>query len=442
MTAVKADQTVGRALAERAAAVIPGGVNSSTRSLGAPFALASAEGAYVTDADGNRYLDYHAAFGAILLGHLHPEVEQAVADAKAIDITGFGVSELEVQLAEAVVAAIPSVEQTITVTTGSEAVAYALRIARAITDRRFVVKVQGGFHGWSDSMARNVISAPEKAYGWDPLSAGILPEPLEATLIADYNDLSTVEALFAAHPEQIAAVIVEPIPHNVGALLPNDGFLQSLRDLTRREGSLLIFDEVITGFRHSLGGYQQVCGVMPDLTTFGKAMGNGHPVAGVGGPASVMQHANSAAGGTVTIMGTFNGHAASCAAGLATIGHLSSHPDFYERTHALGQRLRDGLNQIFDEAGVAGVAAGFGGTFSPYFIPGEPTSYRELARNDKEASLAFNRGLIDRGFLLIPMALKRSHISGSHTEEDIDKTLEAARDVVSDMVARDVAPRR
>ncbi|MGJ6981519.1 aspartate aminotransferase family protein [Aestuariimicrobium soli] len=437
------DRTRSLALAERARRVIPGGVNSSTRNLGAPHAIVGAEGAHVTDADGNRYLDYHAAFGAMLLGHCEPEIEQAVTEASArFDLSGFGVSELEVELSEAVVAEIPSVEQMFTLSSGSEAVAYGLRIARTATDRDLIIKVQGGFHGWSDSVARNVISAPDKAFGWDPLGTGMSRTVLEQTLIAEYNDIATVEQLFADHPEQIAAVIVEPIPHNVGALLPTDDFLAKLREVTTREGALLVFDEVITGFRHALGGYQSICGVTPDLTTFGKAMGNGRAIAGLGGRLDVMRHADQTQGGTVVVMGTFNGNQSAAAAALATIGHLRSNPDFYERTHRLGQRLRAGLNAIFDEAQVAGVAAGFGGTFSPYFIPGEPTSYRALMANDTAASLAFNRGLIERGFLLIPMALKRSHISGRHTDADIDATLEAARDVVAEMVAAGTAPRR
>lgn len=435
-------QDAGAAIAARAAKVIPGGVNSSTRRQGLPLSIASAKGAYVTDADGNRYLDYHAAFGAILLGHLDDAVEAAVAQAaKVSDLAGYGVSEHEVRLAEAVVGSIASVDQTITLSAGSEAVNYALRLARTATGRRYIVKVQGGFHGYTDSVMRNCISAADRAYGWDPMSSGILPEVLDATLITDFNDISDLESLFAAYPEQIACVIMEPIPHNVGALLPADGYLQAVRALTRREGALLVFDEVITGFRHALGGFQSLAGVRPDLTTFGKALGNGHPVAGVGGSYEVMRYADPDQGGTVTILGTFNGNTSACAAALATIDYLREHPDFYERTHRLGARLRDGFNAVFEEAGVAGRTVGFGGTFTPYFTSAEPTSYRALLTNAAEASRAFNEGLIRRGFLLIPMPLKRSHISACHTEAEIDATIEAARDVVAEMVAGGTAPR-
>ena len=441
MTAQIAD---GADLAARASRVVAGVVNSSTRANGDPLTIAAADGAYVTDLDGRRYLDYHAAFGAILLGHHDPVIDAAVVEAirSEPDLTGWGTSTLEVRLAEAVVEVVPSIERMVTVTTGSEAVAYAVRIARAHTGRRLLVKVQGGFHGWSDAVARNVISPPERAYGMDPLSAGILPEALEATLVTEYNDLEALTALFDEHPDQIAGVIVEPIPHNVGALLPAPGYLEGLRELTSARGSVLIFDEVITGFRHSLGGFQQVAGVRPDLTTFGKAMGNGYAVSGVGGSAALMREAEPALGGQVAVMGTFNGNPVACAAGLATIDYLSTHPEFYERTHALGQRVRSGLQGVFDAAGVAARIQGFGGTFTTYFIPGEAHGYRDLMANDAAASRAFHRAMLDRGFLMLPIPMKRMHVSGAFTEAEIDRTVDAAADAVAELVARDALPRR
>jgi glutamate-1-semialdehyde-2,1-aminomutase len=431
-------------LATRAEQVVAGVVNSATRANGAPLTIAATEGAYVTDLDGKRYLDYHAAFGAILLGHHDPIVDEAVIEAIRTepDLTGWGTSTLEVRLAEAVVDVVPSIDRMVTVTTGSEAVAYAVRIARAHTGRKLLVKVQGGFHGWSDAVARNVISPPDRAYGMDPLSAGILPEALEATLIAEYNDLESLRTLYDEHPDQIAGVIVEPIPHNVGALLPAAGYLEGLRELTAARGSVLIFDEVITGFRHALGGFQQIAGVSPDLTTFGKAMGNGYAVSGVGGSAEVMREAEPAQGGQVAIMGTFNGNSVACAAGLATLGYLSSHPEFYERTHALGQRVRTGLQGVFDDAGVAARIQGFGGTFTTYFIPGEAHGYRDLLANDSAASRAFHRAMIDRGFLMLPIPMKRMHVSGAFTEADVDRTVDAAADAVAELVAQGALPRR
>jgi glutamate-1-semialdehyde 2,1-aminomutase len=423
-----------KALADRATAVIPGGVNSGTRRNGAPYAFASGSGAYLTDLDGNRYLDYHAAFGAILLGHRHPEIEQAMAAAgKSLDLSGYGVSEAEVELAELVVEVIPGVEQTVILNSGSEAVTYAIRLARAATDRKYLIKFQGGFHGWGDSVARNVISPKERAYGDDPITAGILPDSWQSTLIAEFNELESVRSLFEQYPEQIAAVIVEPIPHNVGALVPTKEFIEGLRALTTEQGSLLIFDEVITGFRHALGGYQQICGVTPDLTTFGKAMGNGYPVAGLGGSREFMQHFD-AAGGKVALMGTFNGNATSCAAGIATINYLKSHPDFYTRTHELGERWRSGLRGILAELEVAAEVVGFGGTFSTYFIDRPASGFKDLLENDAEASVQFHRRMIERGVLMLPLALKRNHISGSHTAADIDMSLAAAEDSLKSMI--------
>ncbi|WP_433077082.1 aspartate aminotransferase family protein [Dactylosporangium sp. CA-052675] len=408
-------------------------MNSSTRYIGDPYSFAAADGAYVTDADGRRYLDYHAAFGAILLGHNHPVVNDAVRAALGgVDLTGLGVTEGEVELAERIVDIIPSAESMIATMSGSEATAQAIRLARAVTERDLIIKFQGGFHGWTDAVARNVISAPEKAYGRDPLSRGILDQNIDATLIAEFNDLGSVAGLFDAHPGRVAAVILEPIPHNVGALLPTQQFVEGLRALTRDRGALLIFDEVITGFRHALGGYQQVVGVTPDVTTFGKGMANGFPIGGVAGRRDLMERFNGR-GGDVLMAGTFNGNPAACAAALATIGYLRDHPDFYTRTHALGARMRDGLAAIVAELGIEATVAGFGGVFALYFAKAPILGYRDLMRNNDAAYVAFHRGMTERGFLMLPMALKRNHVSGSHTEREIDLTLEAAREVLASL---------
>ncbi len=420
----------GQAIAAAAARVIPGGVNSSTRYIGEPYAFVAADGAYVTDADGRRYLVYHAAFGAILLGHNAPVVNDAVRAAMdGVDLTGIGVTEVEVALAERIVEIIPSAEQMIATMSGSEATAQAIRLARAVTDRDLFIKFQGGFHGWHDAVARNVISAPDKAYGRDPLSKGILDQAVDATLIAEFNDLDSVVDLFDRHPDRIAAVILEPIPHNVGALVPTKDFAVGLRELTRDRGAILVFDEVITGFRHALGGYQEVLGIVPDITTFGKGMANGFPIGGVAGRRDLMEHFNGRTG-DVLMAGTFNGNPVGCAAALATIDYLSSNPDFYERTHGFGERMRQGLAEIVTELGIEATPAGFGGVFALYFTTAPVLGYRDLMRNDDAAYVAFHRGMTERGFLMLPMSLKRNHVSGAHTSEEIDRTLEAARDVL------------
>jgi glutamate-1-semialdehyde-2,1-aminomutase len=425
----------GLAIAEAAERVIPGGVNSSTRYIGEPYAFTAADGAYVVDADGRRYLDYHAAFGAILLGHNFPAVNDAVrASLHGLDLAGIGVTAAEVALAERIVEVIPSADSVIAAMSGSEAVAQAIRLARAATGRDLLIKFQGGFHGSSDAVARNVISPAERAYGRDPLSGGILPSALDATLIAEFNDLASVQALYDQYPDRIAGVILEPIPHNVGALLPTRAFVEGLRALTAVTGSLLIFDEVITGFRHAVGGYQQVVGVTPDLTTFGKGMANGFPIGGLAGRRDLMDHFNGRTG-DVLLAGTFNGNPLACAAAIATIDYLQANPDFYTRTHALGDRMRAGLAAIADELGIDATVAGFGGVFAMYFGAGAVRGYRDLLRNNDAAYVAFHRGMTDRGFLMLPMSLKRNHISGSHTESEIDATLEASREVLRDLRA-------
>lgn len=431
MKSLDSAHRLGQELHGRAVEVMPGGVNSATRYVGAPYAFARSQGQYVWDADGNRYIDYHAAFGAILLGHNDPGVNAAVSGVLGkIDLVGIGVTDLEATLAETLVDVIPSAEQAALCTSGSEAVALAVRLARAATGRRYLVKVQGGFHGWHDPVARNVISAPENAYEWDPLSDGILPEALQATLIAEFNDLGSVAKQFDAFPGQVAAVIVEPIPHNVGALLPVDDYLQGLRELTSREGALLIFDEVITGFRHALGGYQELCGVRPDLTTVGKAMGNGYPVAALTGRRELMTSLRP--GGPVLLAGTFTGHPVSVAAALATITTLRT-SDVHSRIFALGDRMRAGLRAITADLGIRAAVTGLGSVFVIYFLDGQARGYRDLLRNNDRAYYEFHRRMTDRGFLMLPLALKRNHISASHTARDIDRTLEAARQVLTEM---------
>ena len=423
----------GQQLAKRARGVIPGGVNSATREIGNPYGFVRATGQYVWDADGRRYVDYHAAFGAVLLGHNDPGVNAAVVKSlDEVDLVGIGVTEAEVRFAEMIVTHVPSADTVVACTSGSEATHHAIRLARGLTGRRRIVKVQGGFHGWHDSVARNVISPPQLAYGLDPMSTGILPEVLEATSIAEFNDIASVEAVFAEHPGEVAAVIVEPIPHNVGTLRPTPEFLPALRQVTERDGALLIFDEVITGFRHGLGGYQQICGVLPDLTTFGKALGNGYPVAGLAGRRDLMAGFNSAGGG-VLLAGTFAGHPASLAASLATVERLQE-DGVHARLFALGERAREGLRDIVARLGIVAEVEGFGSVFVLYFLAGPVRGYRDLMRNDDNAYLTFHRRMTDRGFLMLPLALKRNHVSASHTEADIDLTLEAAEEVLSEML--------
>ncbi len=284
MTQISSDAAAR--LAARAAAVIPGGVNSGQRRVPGleDLVVTATSGSTFTDADGRVYTDYHAAFGPPLLGHNDPDVDGAVAGAAGL--MGVGVTPVEIELAERLVDAVPSLEKVLLTATGSEATFHALRLARTVTGRRHVIKFQGCYHGWHDSVAMNVISPAERVGGKDPLSQGILPEVLDATIVCRFNDADAVEQALSDH--DVAAIILEPIPHNIGAVLPKPGFLEQLRELATKHGTVLVFDEVITGFRHGLGGYQAIAGVTPDLTTLGKAMANGWPVSALGGKAELM----------------------------------------------------------------------------------------------------------------------------------------------------------
>lgn len=421
-------------LLAQARTYIPGGVNSATRSIGSPSGFRTAKGSRLVDFDGREYVDYHAAFGAILLGHSDDRVNAAVQRSLGdLDLVGLGVTELEIEVARLTAELIPSVEMSISTMSGTEATMQAVRLSRAVTGRKYLLKFQGCFHGWHDAVARNVASSAERAYTRDPLSAGILDDALDSTLVAEFNDLDSVKALFEAYPDQIAAIILEPVPHNVGALLPDQAFLEGLRELATSEGSILIFDEVITGFRHAPGGYQELCGITPDLTSYGKAMGNGFPVAGMGGRADLMSRFSSA-GGDVVLAGTFNGNPVSMAAAIETMT-LITDPDvgFHAHTARLGERMRDGLREITGRLGIPATITGLGSVFICYFMDGQIKGYRDLLRNNDTAYATFHRRMTDAGFVMYPMTLKRNHISGAHSDDDIDRTLEAADTVLAGM---------
>lgn len=412
-------------LFEAAQQAIPGGVNSFSRAIDPPIVVERAEGAYLYDADGRRYLDYHAAFGPIILGHCHAAVNRAVVDAiSRVDLVGIGVTEFETELAELVRKYVPSAELVHFCNTGTEATYNAVRLARAVTGRTKLLKFQGCFHGSHDYLAMNVISAREKVGKKDPLSAGSLSEAIEHTLVAEFNNLEEVKSIVARDGSDIAAIILEPIPHNIGCVMPKQEFLEGLRKITRESGIILIFDEVITGFRHSLGGYQKISGVTPDLTTFGKAMANGFPCAAVCGRADLMNNF-ATGGGKALFAGTYNGHPIGMAAGIATIAELEKTAT-YPHMFRLGDKVRNGLREIFARLGVPNYIAGFGTIFTAYFMEGPVNSYTDLLRNNNKLDIAFRRELVRRGILVHPTPLKRNHISAAHKDEDIDFTLETA----------------
>ncbi len=423
-------------LSERATRVIPGGVNSGQRRVEGleQLVIAATSGATFTDGDGKVYTDYHAAFGPPLLGHNDPDVDAAVArTAESVGLMGVGVTQVEVELAEQLVELVPSLEQVLLTETGSEATFHAIRVSRAATGRRHVIKFQGCYHGWHDSVAMNVISPAERVGGKDPMSQGIFPEVLDATIVCRFNDADDVERALEEH--DVAAIILEPIPHNIGCVLPKPGFLERLRELATKHGTVLIFDEVITGFRHGLGGYQAIAGVLPDLTTLGKAMGNGWPISALGGRSELMEMFSTTPGRPALFAGTFNGHPPTAAAALATIRKLCAEP-VHEHVFRLGERAREGLRELYERLGVAAVVAGFGSVFVTYFLEGPVESYDDLLRNDIGLFVGYRRKQMEHGIFELPLNLKRSHFSYAHTDEDVDRLLEATEASVSAVIAR------
>ena len=389
----------------------------------------------MVDVEGARYLDYHAAFGPIVLGHNHPAVNAAVAQAMTqVDLTGAGTTELEIRLAEKVVEHVPSAEMALIFGSGSEATYMAQRLARAVTGRKKLVKFQGCFHGWHDYLLMNVISAPDKIGVKDPASAGMLPEAIENTLVLPFNDSQALAQLMAAQGHEIAAIILEPIPHNIGCVLPKDEFVQTLRRLCDENGIVLIFDEVITGFRHGLGGYQEKLGVLPDLTTMAKAIANGYPCAVLAGRAELMMRFSSA-GGDVMVAGTYNGHPVATSAALATIAELED-GTAHDHIFRLGEKARRGLQEIADRLDISLTVAGYGSVFVPYFMTGAINRYADLLQNNTQADTTFRSEMTKRGIFMLPVAMKRNHVSAAHTEADIDRTLNTAEDVLKDMIAQ------
>ncbi len=403
---------------ERAAQLFPGGVNSPVRAYkavgGEPPIMVRGKGPYVWDADGNRYVDYVGAFGPLMLGHAHPAVVEAIR--LAVEAGGsFGATTpAEVRLAELICARMPSIERVRFVNSGTEAAMSALRVARAATGRDLVIKFDGGYHGHADSL---LVEAGSGAATLSiPGSAGIPAQVAAQTLVATYNDLGSVAALLEAHPAQVAAVIVEPVAANMGVVKPAAGFLAGLRDLTERAGALLIFDEVITGFRVAQGGAQELFGVRPDLTVLGKIIGGGLPVGAYGGRADLLDMV--APSGPVYQAGTLSGHPVVMAAGEATLLQLT--PDVYAAIETGADRLEAGLRR--DGVSVTRV----GSLLTLFFREAAPTNFREAKECDTGAFGRFFNRMRERGALLPPSQFEAWFLSAAHTRSIIDATLDAA----------------
>ena len=418
------------ALVKEARRFSPGGLHSHIRrELPVPLAFKRAQGAYLWDADGNRYVDYNAAFAATILGHCHPAVDRTVAEAiSQLDLVGLGTTEPEIELSRKVVEHVPSAEMAAICNTGSEATHHCIRLARAVTGRLKIVKFQGCYHGWHDYVLMNVLSPVEKLGTKDPHSGGMLPAAVEQTTVLAFNDLEAVEVTLRT--KEYAAVIVEPIGHNMGSVMMTDEFAHGLRRACDETGTVLIFDEVITGIRHGLGGYQETIGVMPDLTPLSKAIGNGYPVAVMAGKRELMMNLTTA-GGTVYFSGTHNAHPVGTVAAVATIRELED-PKVYEHLFALGDAMRDGMREIVARLGLPITVAGYGSIFVPYFRDpalGPPMDYGDVVRCDLERDRAFRLAMVQRGFMLYPLPGRRNCLMAAHTREDIDLTLEAVEEV-------------
>lgn len=426
------------ALAARAQELIPGGVSSSLRFMDPPLVFTRARGSRIWDADGREYIDFHAGFGPIILGHADDRVrERAMETAAELDVVGAGSSELEIELAEKIQEHVPSAERVLYSNSGSEATYHAIRVSRVATGRSIVVKFQGCYHGWHDYIAANVISHPDRVGTIDPISAGVMPQALDWLVVLPFNDVEALENLMRERGHEIAAVILEPVIHTIGCVIPTEEFMTALRRTTTEAGSILIFDEVVTGFRHHLGGYQAIAGIKPDLTTFAKAIANGYPLAVLCGRADLMDRFNTRPDGTVMFGGTYNGHPMSLAAALATIEILEADDRaIHRRLFRLGELIQTELRGIVDRLGLVASPTSFGSVFVCYFTEGEVRSFDDALTSDADKYVAFHRGMTERGFLMLPLNLKRNHLMAAHSDEDVSRMLQAAEDVLGGIARR------
>lgn len=415
---------------------IPGGVNSINRAIKPEITFVRGEGAHLFDAEGRRYIDYHAAFSPHFLGHNDPHVRDAVIRVlqSGESLFGAGSTVMEGQLAERICTHIPWVESVQILNTGSEATCQAIRLARAFTGRDHVIVMQGGYNGWHNDVACNLMTplaklGPRRSpgeYPFMPISAGI-PGAHQALIHPiNFNDLDSVRHVCKRQP--VAALITEPILQNIGIVKPRPGYLEGLRKLADEFGFVLIFDEVKTGFRHALGGYAAVSGVRPDLVVYGKAIANGFPIAVVGGRRDIMDwFVHPDLSKRVLAAGTYNGHPVPVAAALATIERLLENDGaVYRHVGALGERMQGGLEEIVRRRGLTAVVARQGSAFCIYHMDHPPVDWHDLAEHhDFAADEALRQGVIRRGIFCFPLATKQWSLSAAHTAEDVDATLRA-----------------
>ena len=411
----------------RACEVLVGGVNSAVRAFravgGTPRFIERAEGAYMWDVEGRRYIDYLGSWGPMIAGHAHPQVVEAVTRAAQRGLSYGAPNVYETELAERICALFPQIERVRFTSSGTEATMSALRLARGYTGRDAIIKFEGCYHGTGDSL---LVKAGSGALAFGaPSSAGVPADLARHTLVATFNDADSVAELFRSSAEPVACVIVEPIAGNMNLVLPKPGFLEALRRLCDEHGALLIFDEVMSGFRVAHGGAQEYSGVTPDLSTFGKVIGGGMPVGAIGGPARIMERFSPL--GTVYQAGTLSGNPIAMAAGLATLD-LVAQPGFFERLDALGERLITGLNVVVREAGVDWCAQRVGALAGLYQRGTPPADFAEAQESrDGDRFRRFYHALLDEGVYLPPSPVEAFFFSSVHTEADIDATIAAAR---------------
>jgi glutamate-1-semialdehyde 2,1-aminomutase len=422
------NRTRSHALQQRAERFFPGGVNSPVRAFravgGAPPFIERAEGAYLYDADGNRYIDYFGSWGPMILGHAFPPVVEAIQRA-ACNSASYGASTAaEADLAERIIACYPAVEKLRFVSSGTEATMSAIRLARAATGRHIIIKFEGCYHGHADGLL--VKAGSGVATFGIPGSAGVPEAVAHLTLALPYNDLAAVEAAFAAHPNAIAAVILEPVVGNAGCILPEPGYLAGLRGITSRYGSLLIVDEVMTGFRVALGGACELYSLDPDLVTLGKIVGGGLPVGVFGGKRAFMDLL--APLGPVYQAGTLSGNPLAMAAGLATISHLQANaPQIYAQLEATSKAVAEGVAVEAAKANVALTTNRVGAMWTWFFTPGPVTNYAQAAESDTAAFGRFHRALLDQGIWLPPSQFEAAFLSTAHGKAEVQATIAAAR---------------
>ena len=404
---------------------MPGGVSSPVRAFhavgGQPPVISYGSGSRIVDVDGNNYIDYVCAYGPLILGHAHPQVAEVLAAAASRGTAYGATSELEIELAGLIVEAVPSIELLRFVNSGTEATMSALRLARAYTGRNKVVKFEGGYHGHADGLLAQAGSG--QATLSLPDSPGVPPSFAAETLVAAYNDAATVERLFESWAGEIAAVIVEPVAGNMGVVPPAPGFLERLRELTSQDGALLVFDEVITGFRLCYGGVQTLLGVEPDITCLGKIIGGGLPVGAYGGRREIMEMV--APLGPVYQAGTLSGNPLAMAAGIVTLNALREEA-FYERLEIKGLYLEDGLRRAAEAAEVPVRINRAGSLLTMFFTNEAVTDFASAKRSDTERYAAYFRSMLEHGVFLAPSQFEAMFVSAAHFDEDIEATLEAA----------------